>query len=95
VLAQAVTKHEDIGKMITEGLSWSLAPSQKLYVSSCLKVMMSLSNPVGGSHTPLPVQYAKKKPEREFRLFFKFVAVRGGLIRFAHPAGSVAGSAVR
>jgi len=37
----------------------------------------------------------KKKPEHKFRLFFKFVAVRGGLIRFAHPAGSVADSAVR
>ena len=45
-----------------------------------------LSNPGRGFSSPRCVQYTKKKPVLSYELFFKY-AVRGGLTRFARPAG--------
>ena len=52
-----------------------------------------LSNPVGGSHPPGVGDYKRKKPVLSYRLLSEMMAVRGGLTRFARPAGSfLAGS---
>ena len=43
--------------------------------------------PVGGSHPPGTGAYKRKKPVLSYRLLSEMMAVRGGLTRFARPAG--------
>ncbi|WP_220132134.1 TraI domain-containing protein [Citrobacter freundii] len=55
----------------------------------CSKLLPAIlcRTPVGGSHPPADVQYAKKKPVLAYELFLKYGG-EGGLTRFARPYGA-------
>ena len=57
--------------------------------SSVQRTIARCRPPVGGSHPPGTGGYKRKEPVLSYRLSSEMMAVRGGLTRFARPAGSL------
>ncbi len=72
------------------GLTRFARPAGSLFasLSVCPTGCASCRTPVGGSHPPAVLQHAKKSPHFHASSSSN-MAVRGGLTRFARPAGSL------